>query len=450
MTHWAEDAIFYHIHPLGLTGAPRRNDFHAAPTPRLEQLYGWLDHFSYLGVNALYLGPLFESSSHGYDTADYYQVDRRLGTNETLTQLVRELHKRGIRVILDGVFNHVGRDFWAFRDLQAHRQGSAYAGWFAGLTFDRPNRHGDPFSYEGWAGHTSLVKLNLRHPDARRHLLEAAKMWIERFDIDGLRLDAADCVEHDFWRELAATCKAIKPDFWLMGEIVHGDYRKWANPGELDSVTNYECYKGLYSSFNDRNLFEIDYALKRQFGEQGLYRGLPLYNFADNHDVDRVASSLRDPADLPALYLLLFTMPGVPSIYYGSEFGLTGTRTRESDLALRPALDLPELNSGSPRRALVGMLHQLADLRRACPALSRGSYHPLHVSSQGLAFLRQSEGELAVVAVNSSDQPLELDLDVPGAAGRALSDRLNGGQPLEQHGERLHFTVPPRWGVVAA
>jgi glycosidase len=340
MTHWIQDAVFYHIYPLGFCGAPARNDFTSAPIPRLEKPYGWIDHLHYLGANALYLGPVFEASSHGYNTSDYYQVDRRLGSNDTLANLVRELHRQGIRVILDGVFNHVGRDFWAFRDLQAQGQQSPYAGWFAGLRFDQPNQHGDPFSYEGWAGHTSLVKLNLHHPDARRHLLDAARMWIETFEIDGLRLDAADCVDHDFLSELGAACRALKPDFWLLGEVVHGDYRQWANPAELDSVTNYECYKGLYSSFNERNFFEIAYALNRQFGEDGLYRGLPLYNFVDNHDVNRIASSLRSPVDLAALHLLLYSMPGVPSIYAGSEFGIPGLRTPSNDAALRPALDL--------------------------------------------------------------------------------------------------------------
>jgi glycosidase len=156
MSHWSQEAVFYHIYPLGLCGAPVRNDFSAPPVPRLEMLYGWLDHISGMGFNALYLGPLFESSSHGYDTADYFHVDRRLGTNSTLAGLVSEMHRRGIRVILDGVFNHVGRDFWAFRDVRANGPASRFAGWFAGLRFEGRNRHGDPFTYETWNGHESL------------------------------------------------------------------------------------------------------------------------------------------------------------------------------------------------------------------------------------------------------------------------------------------------------
>jgi cyclomaltodextrinase len=448
MPHWVQDAVFYHIYPLGLCGAPERNDFHSPPIPRLEKLYGWIEHLHYLGANAVYLGPLFESSSHGYNTVDYYHVDRRLGTDDTLARLTGELHRQGIRVVLDGVFNHVGRNFWAFRDVQIHRQNSTYADWFAGLHFDQPNAHGDPFSYEGWAGHTSLVKLNLGNPAVREHLFGAVRSWIERFDIDGLRLDAADCVDHEFLRELAGFCRSLKPDFWLMGEVVHGDYNLWANPNELDSVTNYECYKGLYSSFNERNFFEIAHSLQRQFGPEGIYRGLGLYNFIDNHDVSRIASTLHDPADLPALHLLLFSMPGVPSIYAGSEFGISGLKEPHSDAALRPALDLPALNTRGSHRELVGTLHCLSEMRRSNPALRYGDYQPLHVSSQGLAFARQSGDDLAVVAINGGDEPLALDLDIPAAAGRILRDQLGPGGRHEQHGDHLHLQVPPRWGCV--
>jgi glycosidase len=242
-------------------------------------------------------------------------VDRRLGTNQTLSGLVAGLHQEGMRVILDGVFNHVGRDFWAFRDVLERGEVSPYREWFSGLSFGKTSPLGDPFSYEGWNGHYNLVKLNLRNPAVREHLFGAVKAWMEEFGIDGLRLDAADHVEREFLMALARHCRGLRANFWLMGEVVHGDYRKWVNGEMLDSVTNYECYKGLYSSHVDRNYFEIAYALHRQFGENGLYRHFPLYAFADNHDVNRVASNLSNPMDLFPLYCLLLTMPGVPSIY---------------------------------------------------------------------------------------------------------------------------------------
>ena len=302
MEHWAIDSVFYQIYPLGFCGAPQQNDFVSAPVSRLDSIYPWIDHMKRLGVTAMYLGPVFESGTHGYDTVDYFHVDRRLGTDETLTSLISELHKQGIRVVLDAVFNHVGRSFWAFRDLQANREQSRYRNWFQGLRFGVSNSFGDPFAYEGWFGHLDLVKLNLREPEAKNHLLQAAKTWIQQFDIDGLRMDAAESMDLNFLRELSEGCHLQKPDFWMMGEVVAGDYQKWLQQGGLDSVTNYEAYKGLYSSHVDKNYFEIAYSLNRQFGKDGLYRQIPLYNFADNHDVDRVASVLRNPDHLYPLY----------------------------------------------------------------------------------------------------------------------------------------------------
>ena len=448
-THWTQDAVFYHIYPLGLCGAPAQNDFNAPATPRLAQLHGWLDHIQELGANALYLGPLFESTRHGYDTADYYWVDRRLGTNETLAALAGDLHRRGMRLILDGVFNHVGRDFWAFRDVRQNLQDSPYCSWFTGLDFSHRSPMGDPFTYEGWAGYYDLVRLNLDNPAVREHLLNAVQQWIETYHIDGLRLDAADCVSLDFQRELAAFTRRLKPDFWLTGEIIHGDYRRWANPEILDSVTNYECYKGLYSSLNDRNYFEIAYALNRQFGPQGLYRALPLYNFVDNHDVDRVASSLAESAHLYPLYALLFTMPGVPSIYYGSEWGLTGKRTPHSDAALRPALSLEEAARSAPQPELPAAIARLARLRHSSPALQHGDYRQLHISHEQLVFTRRSAEEILVVALNASDAPVAMDLPVPDRSQGRLVDILNPGDvfPFED-GKALAVNLPSRWARV--
>ena len=373
---WISSAVFYHIYPLGLCGAPPRNDFTSPPVARLEALHPWLDHLETLGVTAVYLGPVFEASSHGYDTADYFHVDRRLGTEETLAILSDALHARGIRLVLDAVFNHVGRDFWAFRDLQQQGESSSYADWFQNVRFGEQSPYGDPFSYEGWGGHYSLVKLNLDNGAVRSHLFDAVSAWIERFHIDGLRLDAADCIAPDFLRALAEHVRSRKQDFWLMGEIIHGDYRAWANPETLHSVTNYECFKGLYSSFNDKNFFEIAYALNRQFGEGGLYRGIDLYNFADNHDVNRIASLLKQSAHLFPLHILLFTMPGVPSIYYGSEWGICGEKNEGDDSPLRPAIDLAVLEAAPPQPGLPGVISRLARIRAASSALQRGDLPP--------------------------------------------------------------------------
>jgi glycosidase len=274
-------------------------------------------------------------------------------------------------------------------------------------------------------------------------------MWIRRFGIDGLRLDAADCMDVEFLRALAAHARGLRPDFWLVGEAVHGDYRRWAGNGALDSITNYEVFKGLYSSHVDANYFEIAYSLNRQFGEAGLYRGLPLYNFADNHDVNRVASLLKKSGHLYPLYCLLFTIPGVPSIYYGSEWGLRGERLPDSDIPLRPTLDLAEAARTAPESRLPDAIARLARVRMASAALRLGGYAPLDTRHEQLAFLRRAEGEACVVAVNASENPAAMEFAVPGAEGARLVDLLNPGDVFEMRGGTLRLdSVPPMWARV--
>jgi glycosidase len=444
---WYNDAIFYHIYPLGFCGAPEHNDFNGAPVERLSKIQSWLPHIQELGMNALYLGPVFESTRHGYDTANYYEVDRRLGDRSTLAALSKALHERGMKLILDGVFNHTGRDFWAFRDVQQFGSNSAYKDWFSGLRFDAKSPYGDPFTYEAWNGHYDLVRLNQANPELRDHLFNAIRMWVEEFDIDGLRLDAADCLDVEFMQALQRFCKSLKPDFWLLGEVIHGDYRKWANPETLHSVTNYECYKGLYSSLNDRNFYEIAWSLNRQFGPEGLYTLVPLYTFVDNHDVDRIASRLQDPALLNLLYLLLFTMPGIPSIYYGSEWGITGVKNDHSDSALRPCLDLENVKLFPPQSGLVETITNLSRLRLIHPALRHGDYQQLHVAHQHLAFLRSATEESICVLLNAAEVPTLYELKLP-FSGKAR-DILNPERTflIEKNILRID-QVPARQGLV--
>jgi cyclomaltodextrinase / maltogenic alpha-amylase / neopullulanase len=440
--HWVDNAFFYHIYPLGLCDAPRHNDFQSPPVDRLAKLLPWLEHMDSLGANALYLGPVFEASTHGYDTADYYHVDRRLGDSASLSRLSEALHGRGMRLVLDAVFNHVGRDFWAFRDVLSHGSNSPYCGWFQGLSFTGRSPYGDPFTYQDWNGHAELVRLNLHNPQVREHLFQAVAGWVRDYNIDGLRLDAADCLDFDFLRALSSFCKRMRPDFWLLGEVIHGDYNLWANPEMLDSVTNYEVYKGLYSSHVEANYFEIAYAFNRQFGASGIYNNTRLYNFADNHDVNRVASSLANPAHLVPLYCLLMTIPGVPSLYYGSEWGLPGARDEHSDHALRPSLELAALLQSAPQPALPGFIARLAAIRQGSPALRTGDYQQLDVRHQQFAFLRRCEAQGVVVAVNAAEQPAEFNLPIPLPDGHALYDHLREGEWATVQGGRLRFTVP--------
>ena len=447
-SHWAWGSVFYHLYPLGLCNAPERNDFTASPQPRLEVLFEWLEHAQRLGANALYLGPVFESSTHGYDTADYLVVDRRLGRNEDLARFCKAARAAGVRVIFDAVFNHVGRDFWAFKDLLLRGKDSDYADWFRGIDFDGRSPFGDPFAYRGWNGHFNLVQLDVTNPAVKEYLFAAVSRWVEEFGIDGVRLDAADCIDIDFLRELATFCRRAWPGFWLLGEIIHGDYRHWANPSTLDSVTNYECCKGLYSSHVDDNYFEIAYSLNRQFGPEGIYRGLPLYNFADNHDVDRVASSLKAPEDLGTLYCLLFTMPGIPSIYYGSEWGVTGVKDG-SDRPLRPALDLQAAARESPNAWLADVVGRCAAIRRRSPALQEGDYAQLHVAARQIAFLRRCPSESVLVVINAGPHLLSLECRLPSPVDGPLFDLLEPGTSFVTSGDRVRVeNVPAHWARI--
>lgn len=434
MSKWFNEAVFYHIYPLGFCGAPKDNDYHSKPHPRLLKVKEWIDHIKHLRADAIYLGPIFESVSHGYDTVDYNTVDRRLGDNETFVELSESLHNHGIKIVLDGVFNHVGRDFWAFKDILVNGQNSKYCNWFKNLSFEKSSPYGDNFSYDSWNGYYNLVKLDLKNHEVKNYLFNAVKSWITDYDIDGLRLDCADCLDFEFIKELKELCIGMKPDFWILGEVVHGhgDYRQWLNQCMLHSVTNYECYKGLYSSHNDVNFFEIAFSLNRQFNkEYGLYKGFHLYSFVDNHDVDRIGSTLKDPSHLFTVYSILFTMPGIPSVYYGSEWGINGRKVNGSDYELRPDIDLIVALKDKSNTGLPEHISKLAYIRKNSNALAYGEYEQLLVKHEQLVFARITEEECIIVVINSSKQSFGTELNIPFSGSR-LSDLLNEG---------VHFSI---------
>ena len=412
--NWIREAMFYHIYPLGFTGAPLRNEGEATAGGRILEVLDWIEHFKELGINAIYFGPIFESVSHGYDTTDYYQTDSRLGSKEDFKKVFTALHENGIRVIVDGVFNHVGRKFFAFLDVQKNLEQSDYKDWFCNLNFSWQSPLGDSFSYENWHGAAELVKLNLRNPAVCEHLLGAVGMWMDELGIDGLRLDAADCVDREFFKRLHSFTKGKREDFWLMGEIIHGDYRVWANDEMLDSVTNYECWKGIYSSHNDKNYFEIAYSLKRQFGQGGLYENLCLYNFLDNHDVNRIGSLLKQRENLKNAYTLLYMMPGIPSIYYGSEWGIEGEKGQgmDADLPLRPKLDLEEMCA--QETDLPAHIRELAKIRKESDAVKYGAYDEVLVRNKQFVFARRSGEQYKVIALNLTDHAETLHFSYQG------------------------------------
>jgi cyclomaltodextrinase len=439
---WVKTSIFYHIYPLGLLGASKNNSGDLSQDHRLLNLIPWLDHMLALGANALYLGPIFESSSHGYDTSDYFQIDRRLGTNSDMKEFSHEAHKRGIKIILDGVFNHSGRSFWAFLDIQKNGPSSPFVDWYMGMSFSGRNRTGDPFTYQNWNGHDSLVKFNLSNSAVRDYLFQAIQYWVSDWGIDGLRIDAADCISLDFLKDMRTLANSINTDFWLLGEIVHGDYREWVHNDLLHSVTNYECYKGLYSSINDENLFEIAFSLNRQFGKEGIYRDFILYNFVDNHDVNRIATQLNQKINLDLLYALLFTIPGIPSIYYGSEWGIEGMKTNYSDRNLRPAIALNSIQNQPPLPDVFHTIQKLTNLNRMIPALSHGQYEQAFVNSKQFGFWRCTSQQKVLVLINIDQQPYYIQ-SLPIRQSSRWYDPIANEDQTKIVNQQISLTIPP-------
>lgn len=400
---WAYESVFYQIYPLGFCGAPFEND--SVEKSRILKVKEWIPHIRGIGADAIYFSPVFESDTHGYNTRDFRKIDCRLGSNEDFAEVCRSLHEAGIRVVLDGVFNHVGRGFWAFQDVLKNRENSPYLNWFH-INLGGNSNYNDGLWYEGWEGNYDLVKLNLKNEEVVNHILESVRFWVETFDIDGLRLDVAYLLDHDFVRRLRSFCDGLKKDFFLVGEILHGDYKTLVNDQMLHSCTNYECYKGLYSSFNSMNLFEINHSLLRQFGPEGwtLYKGLHLMTFVDNHDVSRVASILTNEKHLPLIYALAFGMPGIPCIYYGSEWGAKGNKS-DGDPALRPSFEEPVENE------LTEFVGKLSAAKKGSKALNYGGFRSVVLTNKQCIFERAVEGERVLVAINADCEPYTAHFD---------------------------------------
>lgn len=439
---WYDEAVFYHIYPLGLTGAPKQNTY-SEPVHRLNTLLPWISHIREIGCNALYIGPLFESVGHGYETTDYKKTDSRLGTNEDLTNFVSECHRQGIRVIFDGVFNHTGRDFFAFRDIKENRENSRYKDWYCNVNFSGNNSFNDGFSYENWGGYDLLIKLNQHNPEVKNYICDVIRFWVKEFDIDGIRLDAADVMDFNYMKALRQVANEIKPDFWLMGEVIHGDYSRWANDGTLHSVTNYMLHKALYSAHNDHNYFEIAHTIKYVSGMTG--DRMKLYTFVDNHDVERIYTKLNNKAHFAPVHIMLYTLPGIPSIYYGSEFGIEGRKERFSDDSLRPALNFENYKDAITTNPCTKLIAALGKIRRNTPALSYGEYRELELQTTHFAYERTLDGKSIIITVNNADNEVNMNL----ACGN--SEEYIGaltGKRICANGGRIQVSVPSNLGEI--
>lgn len=430
---WSDESVFYQIYPLGLCGAPFEND--GVLKHRILRVLDFIDHIEKLNCNAIYFSPLFESDTHGYNTRDYSKIDTRLGTNADFKKVCKELHKRKIKVILDGVFNHVGRGFPYFQDVIEKKWDSPYKDWF-NISFDGNSPYNDGLWYEGWEGNYDLVKLNLRNPAVVDHILKAVEGWVKEFDIDGLRLDVAYCLDRDFLKQLRSFTNGLKKDFFLAGEILGGDYKVIMNDEMCHSATNYECYKGLHSSFNSLNLFEIVHSLLRQFGSEPwcLYTGKNLISFVDNHDVSRIASILNNPKHLKLIYTLMFGMPGIPMVYYGSEWGFKADK-KDGDPALRPEFEKPEWNE------LTDHIAALANAERGCKALQYGNFKSLVLNNKNCILERECDDSRVMIAINADENEFRADFNA--RAGRAKD--LITGETVDFGGG---LVMPPYSGMI--
>jgi len=411
---WYDKAVFYHIYPLGLCGCKKENN--GESESHFDKLNEFIEHVKKIGCNAIYIGPLFESVGHGYETTDYKKVDCRLGTNSEFKDYVKNCHEKGLKVIVDGVFNHVGREFFAFKDLKQNRENSIYKDWFCNVNFWNNNEYDDHFSYDNWGGYNLLVKLNQRHPDVQNYIYDVIRFWVSEFDIDGIRLDAADVLDHDFMSGIRHFCDGLKEDFWLMGEVIHGQYSNWANENKLHSVTNYELHKALYSGHNDHNFFEIAHTVMRSIQMNGDIR---LYSFVDNHDVARIYSKLNNKEHMFPVHILLYGLPGIPSIYYGSEFSIEGNKERGSDASLRPEINLSDYRDFYSNNKITKLITALGNLKQRYDELSYGRYEQLLLTNRQYAFARVMGNSAVLVAANNDENPSTIYVKMPVDAKNA-------------------------------
>ncbi|MBQ1312216.1 MAG: alpha-amylase [Blautia sp.] len=450
---WYDEAVFYHIYPLGLLGAPKQNPY-GEVVHRLRKLFPWIEHIREIGCSAVYIGPLFESVGHGYETTDYRKLDSRLGDNEDLKDFVKKCHTEGLHVIFDGVFNHTGRDFFAFQDIRQNRENSPYRDWYCNVNFWGNNEYNDGFSYDNWGGYNLLAKLNQRNPQVQEYICDVIRFWVSEFDVDGIRLDAADVLDFGFMQTLRKLSDTVKPEFWLMGEVIHGEYSRWVNPGMLHSVTNYHLQKALYSGHNDHNYFEIAHTVRR-LNDMGVRK---LYNFVDNHDVERIYTRLANKSHFVPVHILLYTLPGIPSVYYGSEFGIEGRKVRGGpDDEIRPALQLVPKDHSPAENAVpsegktavswnwcTDVIARLGRIRQQEKALSYGSYTEHLLTTRQFAFSRSFEGRTVLIAVNNDENTAHVSLP---AEGRAYLGVLSGRTTAVVNG-RLEADIPAGSGEV--
>ena len=385
---WVDHLIGWHVYPLGFVGAPARLESQEV-SHRLAHLGAWLDHAVALGCSSLALGPVFSSASHGYDTLDYFTIDPRLGDDDDFDHLLQAAHARGLSVLLDGVFNHVSRRNRIVQDAQSAGPDSdagRMVRWCEGRL--------DVFE-----GHSDLVALNHDNPAVREHVTRIMNYWCGR-GVDGWRLDAAYSVNPEFWAAVLPSVREKYPDVWIFGEVIHGDYASIVRASGMDSVTQYELWKGIWSSIESRNFFELDHALGRHNEFSDAFTPM---TFVGNHDVTRIASRVGQDGAVLATAILA-TIGGIPLIYYGDELAYRGVKEERfgGDDDIRPVFpaspaDLSNLGADTLRA------HQsLLGLRRRHPWLVDARTESLDLTNERYVYRTGVPGV----------EPLIVELDV--------------------------------------
>src|SRR5215469_6454716 len=433
---WVQYAIWWHVYPLGFVGAETIAEA-KSKSHRIRRLIDWLEYVVELGISGILLGPIFSSSTHGYDTIDYFEIDPRVGDCEDFLKLVKAAKDRGLRVILDGVFNHVGSGFPIFQDALDAGGDTPGSRWFRRKR--STNNVGLEAGYENFEGHPNLIALNHANSEVAEFVIRVMCHWLST-GIDGWRLDAAYAVPTEFWAEVLHRVRAIFPQAYFVGEVIHGDYTSVVKRGGLDSVTQYEVWKAIWSSINDRNFFELAWALNRH--NACLESFVPM-TFVGNHDVTRIASQIQDGRHLDHAMVILLTIGGTPSIYYGDEQAYRATKEHRvgGDDAIRPAFPEEGRAALAPCDWRMYRLHQqLIGLRRRNAWLHGAKTHIVQLGNTHFAYQSVWQNQRIVVALNLDDKPMAFSF--------SQVNNLLLGEGTIQHDS--HLVIPPnRWAVFA-
>jgi len=441
MTTWTDHAIWWHVYPLGFVGAERASGS-GAVEHRLDKIIGWLDYAVDLGVSGLALGPIFAASTHGYDTIDYYRIDERLGDDRDFDRLVAAVHARGLRLLLDGVFNHVGPQFPAFQRTIEFGAAAPESSWFSPVDPAAEGRVSGP-TFRTFEGHEGLIALNHAESAVAEYVTDVMSHWLAR-GADGWRLDAAYATPAAFWSKVLPRIRTAHPDAYLIGEVIHGDYRSIVRGHGLDAITQYELWKAVWSSINDGNFFELAWSLRRHNALLDTF--VPL-TFVGNHDVTRIASKLNDERHLAHALVVLFTVAGTPSVYYGDEQAFRGIKENRvgGDDDIRPAF--PEGGPGALASYgwPVYRLHQeLIALRRRNPWLHSAVTRPVQLTKTLFSYESVGDSQRLFVALNIGESPVSIL--APGCT------QLLAGQAHMEHdspGEERFLLGGHQWAVVA-